>query len=215
MEHGSAYIRNPQWFGVTFATRSGLARAPIIESAGEPNSTIEPTLAALGYGSHGVQITAGVNDADDRDFRYEIDRQMPVEWNRAGHVRIVALRTERQRNLNEENGREAKEVAMVCRVVPSCDKSRRGPPRGRGIRCDCRRYYRWASRSEGSFGATLRRRHCVRRNATNVIRWCPAAKNRGEAHRGAVASGAPPWVLRVGLTIPRIVRRHPTEAPPR
>jgi hypothetical protein len=36
MEHGSAYIRNPQWFGATFATRSGLARAPIIESAGEP-----------------------------------------------------------------------------------------------------------------------------------------------------------------------------------
>jgi hypothetical protein len=42
MEHGSAYIRNPQWFRATFATHSGLARAPIIESAGEPEFPIGP-----------------------------------------------------------------------------------------------------------------------------------------------------------------------------
>ena len=58
MEHGSVYSRNPQWFGATFATRSGLARAPIIESAGEPLFVISSSIGVPGprCGSAGVLL---------------------------------------------------------------------------------------------------------------------------------------------------------------
>ena len=37
VEHESAYNHNRRWFGRRLATDSGLPRAPIIKSAGEPN----------------------------------------------------------------------------------------------------------------------------------------------------------------------------------
>ena len=71
------------------------------------NLTIEPTLAALGEDTRGVVTTAVMNDRDESDLHEGIDRQFSDEWNHARIARVVALRAEKQRELNDEVCREA------------------------------------------------------------------------------------------------------------
>jgi hypothetical protein len=97
-----------------------------------PNSTIEPTLAAVGDGGPGEELSAGTGDGVDSGIREEIDRQKTGEWVCTGPVRIVALRTKTLRELNLEpetchhvrsdQGEIAFEtfprVANQCQLVP-------------------------------------------------------------------------------------------------
>ena len=53
------------------------------------------------------ELTADMSENEDSDREEELDRQRPGDWNRAKIARVVALRVEKPRELNEEIGREA------------------------------------------------------------------------------------------------------------
>ena len=74
-------------------------------TAPDENSTVEPTLA----------VAVGMNEKDAGDLHEEIDRQNAGEWNRTGLVRMMALREENLRELNERSRGEAKEANAIGR----------------------------------------------------------------------------------------------------
>jgi hypothetical protein len=92
----------------TLAADVGLG-SPTYMKAPEQNLTIEQALAAVSDGGRGIEVTAGMSDGDDNDFHEEVDRQKSAEWIRAGLARMVALRAETPRELNEESRREEQE----------------------------------------------------------------------------------------------------------
>jgi hypothetical protein len=83
----------------TIAADVGL-ESPTYIRALEQNATNEPTIAALGDGGRGAEMTAGTNDGDDSNFHDQIDRQTSVEWIRAWLARMAAIRAEKLRELN-------------------------------------------------------------------------------------------------------------------
>jgi hypothetical protein len=89
----------------TLAADVGL-ESPTYMKATEQDLTIEHALAAVSDGGRGIEVTAGMCDGDDNDFHEEVDRQQSAEWIRAGLARMVALRAETPRELNEESRRE-------------------------------------------------------------------------------------------------------------
>ena len=74
--------------------------SPTYIRALEHNATNESTIAALGDGGRGAEMTAGTNDGDDSNFHDELDRQKSVEWIRSWLARIAAIRAEKLRELN-------------------------------------------------------------------------------------------------------------------
>ena len=74
-------------------------------TAPDENSTVEPMLA----------VAVGMNEKDAGDLHEEIDRQNAGEWNRTGLVRMMALREENLRELNERSRGEAKEANAIGR----------------------------------------------------------------------------------------------------
>ena len=92
----------------TLAADVGL-ESPTYMKATEQDLTIEHALAAVSDGGRGIEVTAGMCDGDDNDFHEEVDRQKSAEWIRAGLARMVALRAETPRELNEASRREEQE----------------------------------------------------------------------------------------------------------
>ena len=76
-------------------------------------------------------MTAGMNDGEGSDFHEEIDRQESDEWNHARIARVVALRAEKQRELNDEGRREAQaaNVGRRARLDWNASRQIRGPAR--------------------------------------------------------------------------------------
>ena len=83
--------------------------------AQEQKLTIEPTLAALGDGGRGGEMTDGIRDWDDSDFEEEIDRKQVGEWIQAGVAKMAEIRAEMLRKLNEEGRREAQAATAARR----------------------------------------------------------------------------------------------------
>jgi hypothetical protein len=68
----------------------------------------EPRPPENGSSPPARDIATDSNDGDDTVFDDESDRQQTAEWIRASLARMVALRAEKPRELNEEIRREAK-----------------------------------------------------------------------------------------------------------
>jgi hypothetical protein len=109
----------------TLAAGVGL-ESPTYMTAPAQKPSIEPALAALGEGGSSAELKVGMTDGDDGDAPAEIDRQKTADSNRAGLVRMVALRAEKLRELNEESRGEAKEANAGRR--PRCDWHKNGEP---------------------------------------------------------------------------------------
>jgi hypothetical protein len=88
----------------TLAADVGL-ESPTYTEAPEQNSTNEATVGrenTTNELTHAVPVecgpvegSAGMNDGAENEFDEVIDRQRSVVWNRAGLVRVVALRAEK------------------------------------------------------------------------------------------------------------------------